>query len=65
MFPTFGKAYIAAICQYYNLQKCGSNAEAELQRVVATILNNQLPRELLNMNQSANTVRELYVTIGL
>lgn len=61
MFPNFGKAYIEAICQYYNLTKEKQNIENELQRIVGIILNNQLPRELLNMNQSAQTLRELYV----
>ena len=61
MFPSFGKAYIEAICNYYHLQKKSTNVESELQRVVGIILNHQLPHELLNMNQSAQTLRELYV----
>ena len=60
MFPNFGKAYIEAIIQYYQLQKQG-DIEGELQKVVSIILNNQLPRELLNMNKSAKTIHELYV----
>ena len=63
MFPNFGKAYIEAICQYYNLNANNSNIENELQRIVSIILNNQLPQELLNMNQAAQTLRELYVGI--
>ena len=65
LFPHFGKAFIDALCQYYNLSNAKTNVEAELQRVVTIIFNNQLPRELLNMNQSAQTLRELYVVFLL
>ena len=64
MFPSYGKAYIEAICQYFKLQNADdSTIQSELEHVINLILGNQLPRELQYMNPSAKTVRELYVMV--